>query len=212
MRAPRLALVLALAVAAPLLAGCLGGTSANPPTDQPPATPSPKPAGEGGEPGSGLNATGGAANDTADIVVKATSGTASGVSPSVPGVATFSVGAPGSDHSSDKFDVKAGVTGIVLEVVWNGTDAMDAYVSPPCSSGDDPTGTGLQCPQGGANTNGTKPAKVVIVDPKLMNMTGSWSWAVYPQQNVQGVAFTAYLSLFYGPVPTDSYTAIKPGG
>jgi hypothetical protein len=198
MRSSPVLLVVALVAVA--LAGCLGG--ANPPPTAPPTQPPGVVTPDNPGNGTAINATGGNASA---IQVKNATGTAAGATVAAPGLGSFATALPTTTDNGGTFDVKPGATGVVVEVLWNGSDALNLYVSPPCSDA-----TGLMCSSYG-NTNGTHPAKLVILDGKALNATGSWGWAVYPQANVQGVPFRAYISVFYGAVPTDAYTAAPPG-
>jgi hypothetical protein len=188
----------ALSLAALTLAGCLGSGGSDQPVDPnrtPPGTPPPH-----------VNIT--APNDTAPnatgaVEVKTATGTTAGVVAPSPTGGSIAFSTPTAQDNGGTFDVKAGVTAVVVEVAWNGTDTMYLYASPPCS---DPTG--VQCPSGKAANSAKSPVKVVVDDDKLLNLTGAWSWAVYPATDAQGTAFTAYVSIFHADKPKDDYTAV----
>lgn len=184
-----------LAVALVALATALAGCTAEPPPQPLPAPaqpPQPPPA----------NATVPESNGT--VEVSFFNGTAAGVT--VPGVGAL--GAPGSEPGTT-FEVKAGATAIVVEVAWDSGDKLYLFVDPPCRD-EDPTGASNACPTPDRDMDGQSPARVETADPVFLNMTGTWSFAAFPELNAQGVPFTAAVSVFYGMLPEPTYSAL-PG-
>lgn len=187
------ALLASLAVTAVALAGCTAEPPPEPlPTPAPP--PGPAPPTEPAEP-----------EPDGTVEVSLFNGTAAGVTaPSV-----GALGAPGSEPGTT-FEVKAGATAIVVEVAWETGDKLYLFVDPPCRD-EDPTGATTDCPTPDRDMDGQSPARVETVDPAFLNMTGAWSFAAFPEANVQGAAFTAAVSVFYGMVPEATYSALLAG-
>lgn len=195
---------LVLAMAAIALAGCLGSS-------EQPVVQTSAPAGTTGGPGAGNATVPGnqspAANRTGPVV-KTFNGHAAGVA--VPG--TFALEAPTVSDNNGDFPVANGSTGIVVEVAWNGSDALEVFLYPPCSdAGAAGTGLAANCPSPLRNEQGKSPARIMVTDlGKLKDSgAGTWTIAVFAQQNPTGVAFKAASSVFYGEVPKDSYTAVN---
>ena len=179
------------------LAGCLG--SSEPPTTTPNATP----------PGPGPAPT------PAPLPLNATN--ASGPEVQKFDGAVVGAGAPGGGYVSVQplskngfqFDVKNGTTGFVLELVANGSSSLDLVADVPqelCTAGD-PAGATGQCPNGPKAVEGAPPLRMVVTDPAML-YAGKWGVRVFAQQAPQPVAFTVYVSVFYGALPTDAYSAV----
>lgn len=181
------------------LAGCLG--SSEPPQ---PVTPSVVPPGPA--PGPNITTLPGNATNLSAPEVQRFDGTVAGAGATGIGY----VALPTEDNAFE-FDLRNGTAGFVVELVWNGSSPLHLALGVPpeaCTAGSAPAGLQDDCPAGPDAVEGASPLKVLVVDPAMF-FPGTWSGSVFAGQSVPGpTAFTAIVSAFYGPPPTDAYTAV----
>jgi hypothetical protein len=182
------------------LAGCIGGS-------EPPAiTPASPPPGAGpGLPSNPGNGTPMVNVSDAGPEVQAFPGHVAGVG--APGVGYVAL-QPLSENGFG-FELRNGTTGFVVELVANGSSAMDLVLDVPaelCTDGD-PAGLSGQCPDGPPPAEGAPPLKVMVVDPAML-YPGNWGGRVFAQQSPQATEYTVYVSVFYGAPPTEAYSAV----
>ena len=194
---PMRALLAALVGLATALAGCLG--EAEPPAEPPP-----------GDPGTGTTPPPEEPLDPAahEPLVERFQGSVAGV------LAPPPVGLylrAGGDGNRFDFDLPMGAVAVVVEVAWDGSDALDLLLDPPeeaCTS-NDPAGLTGECPEVPRDQDGQSVARVVLSDPVLLNLTGTWSFGVWARQSAQPVSFEAAVSVFFA-LPPETYSAFAP--
>jgi hypothetical protein len=204
----RALLVVALtALASAALAGCIG-TSATAPTEQGPTPTGGAEAGAGAAPGSIATGAGAASGSEAPEAWME-------VYP-FQGRITLGVGAAGAGYFSPTgtedphlffFNVQPGATAIVAEMRWaDATQDLDLeLLAPSC---DPNTGDGgCIFVDGGTIGRGDSPVRFVLTDAALLAMDSDWGVAVWAKNAVQ-VPFEAAITVFYGGMPADEYTAM----
>jgi hypothetical protein len=190
-------LALAASVVSVALAGCTTPAEGEPPGDGG-ASP---PIGNLPGPGDGLDQTSPEDNATAPEVLPF-SGTATGAT--APGVVAFSL--PGGSNG-DTFELGEGATGLVLEVHWNGSEPLNLFLAPPCEA----SGPLDECPDTLRDAPGQSPARIVVEDPALLALTGTWGFAAYPNASPQGVPWQGWVSMFRGGAVPEGYSAAATG-
>ncbi|HEV8359741.1 MAG TPA: hypothetical protein VGR28_04715 [Candidatus Thermoplasmatota archaeon] len=189
MRLPIVALALAVA-----FAGCTA-EPATPPSPEPsqpltPTSPAPEPA---------------PAPPAGPLVLVFNGTVGGGGAPGGPKLALAPLGT-----NNFAFDLANGSTGLVLELAWSTTDALEliAYIPQEyCGNATDPAGLTATC-DNPDSVEGASPLKIVVQDSQYLAYVGSWTGVAFASGATPGTAFTMYASVFSGAPPADSYSAI----
>ena len=110
------------------------------------------------------------------------------------------------------FDVPEGVTAIVVEVAWSGSDALDVRVDVPAEHCEpvDPVGLLGTCPSPPPDAEGASPARIEVTDPEALKRVGEWSLGAWARASPNEVPFVAAVTLFHGEKPANGYSGLPP--